>query len=252
MKQFNLTGFPSLVEMSIARLREFEPPAGYYGAFSGGKDSITIKALAVMAGVQVDWHYHQTGIDPPELVQFIRQHHPDVDRITQHPGIWRLVEKKGLPRRQGRWCCEMLKEHGGGGRVVITGVRWAESARRKNRRIFEACRKDGTKWYLNPIIDWTTKDVWEFIRGNALPYCKLYDEGFKRLGCVLCPMHGPVEVAVEQARWPKLSEAWRRAALRYWERQTDGGKKFPDGDSFFQWWLTRKGHDDKDQCVMFE
>ena len=61
-------------EIAIARLQNFEPPDGYYLAFSGGKDSVTILALAKQAGVKFDAHYHYTTCDPPELVQFIRRH----------------------------------------------------------------------------------------------------------------------------------------------------------------------------------
>lgn len=39
-----------------------------------------------------------------------------------------------------------------------------------------------------PIIDWSTEDVWNYIKTNNLRYCSLYDEGFDRIGCVLCPM----------------------------------------------------------------
>ena len=239
------------MDVAIERIKAFEPPEGYYLAFSGGKDSTVIYHLAVMANVKFDAHYAQVGIDPPELVQHIKRYYPDVERHTQHPSIWQLVEKKGLPRRQARWCCELLKENGGSGRIVITGLRWAESHRRRQRRMFEVCRKEAAKRYLHPIIDWNNAEVWAFIHDHQLPYCSLYDEGFTRLGCVMCPMQGPRQVAIERQRWPKLSEAWRRAAIRYWERQTDGGKKFPDGDSFFRWWLIRRKVTRADQCVMF-
>jgi len=67
------------VKRAIRLLQEHEPPEGYYGAFSGGKDSCTIKALAKMAGVKVRWHYNHTTIDAPELVRFIKSEHSDVE-----------------------------------------------------------------------------------------------------------------------------------------------------------------------------
>ena len=60
------------VQVAIDRLKTFEPPEGYYLAFSGGKDSVVIKALADMAQVKYDAHYNLTSVDPPELVQFIK------------------------------------------------------------------------------------------------------------------------------------------------------------------------------------
>jgi len=88
------------VEEAIERLRVFEPPEGYFGAFSGGKDSCVIKELAGMVGVKVDWHYNVTTIDPPELIYFIRKHHSDVvwDRpekpfLVLH--VWTRIQKLG-------------------------------------------------------------------------------------------------------------------------------------------------------------
>lgn len=65
------------VQISIDRLRTFEPDEGYYVADSGGKDSSCVIKLCEMAGVKFDAHYHATTIDPPQLVRFIRRHHPE-------------------------------------------------------------------------------------------------------------------------------------------------------------------------------
>ena len=155
---------------AIDRLREFEPPEGYYLAFSGGKDSIVLYDLAVKAGVKFDAHYNQGGIDPPELVYFIRKHYPDV--ITERPTttVWQGVQLHGMPRRQARWCCELIKEKSGGDRRVLTGIRWAESVRRSKRMMVEVCRADKTKIFIHPIIDWTSSDIWGYIKGNNMPY----------------------------------------------------------------------------------
>ena len=65
------------VEIAIKRLKAFEPPEGYFLAFSGGKDSQCVYHLAKMAGVKFDAHYNITSVDPPELVQFIKKKYPD-------------------------------------------------------------------------------------------------------------------------------------------------------------------------------
>ena len=99
--QLNMYGMDK-VQTAIKRLQTFEPPDGYYLAFSGGKDSVVIKMLADMAGVRYDAHYNVTGIDPPELVYFIRQHHPDVvweyprDKDGEVITMWRLIRKKKM------------------------------------------------------------------------------------------------------------------------------------------------------------
>lgn len=126
------------VEKAIMRLQTYEPPEGYYLCFSGGKDSIVIKALADMAGVKYDAHYSITTVDPPELIHFIKKYHKDVefeyprDKDGNRITMWNLIPNKQMPpTRLARYCCEHLKEHGGQGRLKITGVRWAESTRRK-------------------------------------------------------------------------------------------------------------------------
>lgn len=251
MSQLNLEG-ATKEEVAIARLREFEPPAGYYGTTSYGKDSQAVYLLTKLAGVKVDWHSYITGCEPPELVQFGRENFPDVIRARQGESIWTSVIVNGLPTRRFRWCCRLLKEQGGQGRLVLTGVRWQESRARRDRRMYEVCRKDGQKFFLHPIIDWTEAEVWGFLASMNAPHCSLYDEGYKRLGCVLCPMVGGKEAAKEARRWPKIADAWHRAAIRSWERQTKGMQKFPSGEAYWQWWLSRKGGQDKAQCVMFE
>ena len=69
--QTNFNGL-NMVDVAIKRIQMFEPPEGYYLAFSGGKDSVVIKYLADMANVKYDAHYNLTSIDHPKLVQFVK------------------------------------------------------------------------------------------------------------------------------------------------------------------------------------
>jgi len=235
-----LTGIRDRVQIAIDRLRNFEPDEGYYLAFSGGKDSVTILRLAEMAGVKFDAHYNVTTVDPPELVQFIKKQHPDVERHRPEMTMFQLIRYKHWPpMRKQRYCCEWLKEKGGEGRFVVTGVRWAESPRRKLQRgMLEQCATKHTRT-LNPIIDWSDADVWEFIRQEDVPYCSLYDEGFTRLGCVLCPLGSNQEK--EAARWPKIATAYLNTFDRLIEIRKAIGKKqkFETGQELFDWWIGR-------------
>ena len=137
--QINMQG-KDKVQVAIDRLKTFEPPEGYYLAFSGGKDSVVIKALADMAGVKYDAHYNLTSVDPPELVKFIKTFEDVIiDRPKDKNGnqitMWNLIPKKKMPPTQLiRYCCKDLKETGGSGRMTITGVRWAESVKRRNNQ----------------------------------------------------------------------------------------------------------------------
>ena len=76
--------------------------------------------------------------------------------------MWGLIVKAGMPpTRIARYCCRYLKERGGLGRTVITGIRLAESTRRSKRQRFETDSKNPSKRYIHLIFDWTTNEVWE-------------------------------------------------------------------------------------------
>lgn len=282
--QMNMYG-KDKVQVAIERLQAFEPPEGYYLAFSGGKDSVVIKALADMAGVKYDAHYNLTSVDPPELVHFI-QSIPDVvidipkDKDGNRITMWNLIPKKKMPpTRMVRYCCQVLKESQSDGRLTITGVRWAESPNRKknqgeitvmstkkkdkeelldsgnfadtdrggcilnndneeSRKMVEQCYKK-MKTVLNPIIDWTDEDVWEFIREYNVPYCKLYDEGYKRLGCIGCPMS--TKQAEELEKYPKYKKAYLSAFSRMLEelKKNDLTTTWKTPEDVYQWWISK-------------
>ena len=92
---------------------------------------------------------------------------------------------------------------------------------RENARIVEMCYKNHTT-LINPIIDWTSEDVWEFIHEYEIPYCCLYDEGFKRLGCIGCPMGSKEQRLKEFERWPKYYNLYMVAFEKMIENRGGG------------------------------
>lgn len=230
-----------LVQKTIERLKCFEPANGYYMAFSGGKDSCVLWRLAMMAGVKFDAHYSVTTIDPPELVRFIRKEYPDVKfERYKTPFLVEMV-KRGFPMRQSRWCCETYKEKDGMGRFVLLGVRWQESNKRSKRQMVETCYKNPCKRILNPIIDWTHDDVWTFIRAEKIPYCSLYDEGFKRIGCIFCPNQYWKRRIAEAVRYPRMKALFIKYFIKLYEKRKANGSKSVDrwknGEEMFLWWI---------------
>jgi phosphoadenosine phosphosulfate reductase len=248
LRELTLMGEREKVAIAIKRLQAFEPPEGYYLAFSGGKDSIVIKQLAIEAGVKFDAHYTMT-IDPPEVVRFIRQEHPDVAFLAPDKSMWALIkEHKMLPTRVARFCCDHLKERGGEGRFVMTGCRKAESAKRRQRTMVEVCHKAGVqgKRFIHPAIDWEDDDVWEFIRDRSLPYCVLYDQGDKRVGCVMCPMSNDERLR-DMERWPKIAGQYKRMAEWLWENAPRIHERYESGAAYFEWWVTNAPNVNADQ-----
>lgn len=251
------------VARAIELLREHEPAEGYYVAFSGGKDSTVIEHLCRVAGVKHEAWYNNTTIDPPELVQHIKKYYPYVKWNNPKVAMLRMVATgadesgKSPPTRISRWCCGVYKERGGNGKTKVIGVRAAESARRAGLWREWTLHHDGVSGIICPIVNWSDADVWNYIRGNVLPYCKLYDEGFTRLGCVGCPLAGPAGQRKEFDRWPKYERNWHRAIVENWERwhavpRLDGKPRyhagFKSGEEMWEWWISGVRKKSYDQC----
>lgn len=77
---------------------------------------------------------------------------------------------------------------------LLTGIRRDEHPDRAGRDYFEP-RESPPHSMVNPILDWTETDVWAFNTMFGLPYCELYDQGYRSLGCRPCTEHssGPEE-----------------------------------------------------------
>ena len=252
--EHNLFGTNDKVADAIKLLREHEPPEGYYLCFSGGKDSVVIHSLARRAGVNFTAHHNITTVEPPELMRFIRDNFPDV--VSEHPPLSMrdlIIKQKFPPLRLIRYCCAELKERGGQGRVKITGIRSQESARRAKRQQVES-DKHGSR-FVHVIKDWTTADVWAYIRENNLPYCKLYDEGFSRIGCVLCPFQSYQNSLRDIERWPAIADYYRRACRKSFEVNRDKFRAWKSGDEMFWWWVDGRRYvriaDDCNQIPLF-
>ena len=251
-----LLGEINKVEMAIERAKYFEPKdgRGYLLAFSGGKDSVATYYILKMAEVKFKAVYSPTSVDPPELIQFIKENFKDVEFAKYKETMWELIPRKLMPpTRMTRYCCDVMKERTGEpGDTVVLGVRWSESSKRKKLPMVGFWKK---KNILRPLIDWTDEDVWQFIKENKLPYCTLYDKGWERIGCIACPLN-PSKMKWELEQYPKFREAYIRAFERMISNRKKKGKEcsWKDGEEVLKWWLgeSLKAKPVEGQCSFFE
>lgn len=250
--------FQPLAEQSIEVLRTYAPKDGreILVAYSGGKDSCVLLDVVKRSGVPFHAVYRYCVLDPKELRAFIRLQMKDpANRLSiawPEKSLVQIARERGvMPIRNRRWCCEVIKEKRNNDPLVVTGIRWAESARRRRRRQMESCDRVGG-FMLHPIIAWRNEDVWSYIHERGLPYCSLYAEGYKRLGCVLCPMTRNTEQQIQ--RFPWAVKIWRAISRACYEtRLTRGHQTFKSEQEQWEWWLNRdaKVRTD-DDCPLFD
>lgn len=224
------------IKYSIELIKNNVPANGCDLGFSGGKDSIVIYQLAKMSGIKFRPIYNFTTVDPPDLVKFIKTFYPDAKFIRPEYSMFQLIayKKKGLPFRNNKFCCKWLKHNYNGSSIIVLGIRKQESQNRKNRKHID---KFEGRTQINPILDWTEKDVWNFIREQKLIYPELYDCGFKRLGCIGCPNAYYKTRQRQFKMYPKYKNVYVKAI----KILMSNGKRYADFDNeydVFDWWVS--------------
>lgn len=243
--------------------------------YSGGKDSDVLLHLAGKSGIPYEVLHSLTTADAPETVWHVR----DTFRRLEQAGVkctidthrtpeggnvtmWNLIPRKLMPpTRLVRYCCAALKETSGRGRWIATGVRWAESQKRKSRGVMETLHRDKTKRIIlmddnderrmmlencqlkgirtvNPIIDWRDTDILDYCAAEKISLNPLYACGWKRVGCIGCPMANKAR-KVQFARYPKIKAAYIRAFDRMLAERLKRGLPcdWQKGEDVMHWWM---------------
>lgn len=214
---------------AIAFVQEHFKDEKAYVGFSGGKDSIVTADLVKRSGIDYKLFYSFTGIDPPELVRFIRANYPECEMRRPQQTFWRNLSVHTPPSNRLRWCCTSLKKEPGYDVHLfhrIMGIRLEESSARSRYKQVNVYENLGHTHYY-PIFYFTESDVWDYINSRKLAYPKLYDEGFDRLGCVICPYHSEKTGKLHakyRSRWPKFFLRFERGITELYYKRVSQGK----------------------------
>src|SRR4029077_19108444 len=100
------------------------------------------------------------------------------------------------PRCCGDAKVDALEQALEGVEAWITGIRRAQATTRVDAAKLERDERRGI-WKVNPLVDWTEKDLWRYIYKHDLPYNRLHDQGYASIGCAPCTQPG----AGREGRW---------------------------------------------------
>jgi phosphoadenosine phosphosulfate reductase len=133
--------------------------------------------------------------------------------------VEKMVNEKGVNLfyesiENRRQCCHVrkivpLQRALAGLDVWISGLRKSQSVTRSDMQMVEwDKRHDLIK--INPLLNWSEEDVWDYIKKHNVPYNKLHDKGFASIGCQPCTRALKPGEEVRDGRWwwenPQLRE----------------------------------------------
>ena len=205
-----------LKNMERTAVREIKQNLGLAPAancsFSGGKDSTAVWHIAQKAGV-TDAFFIDTGLEFPETIEFVQSQNV---RLIQKAGdFWQAVEKAGPPGKDHRWCCKLLKLNPlkvhlaeTGPCVTVQGNRWYESWSRASLDAVSRNPNNPLQINLSPLRSWRALDVFLYLWLREVPYNPLYERGYERIGCYLCPAMLESELATMHETHPAMAARW--------------------------------------------
>ncbi|WP_440947799.1 phosphoadenosine phosphosulfate reductase family protein [Methanosarcina sp. T3] len=234
-----------------------------YVSFSGGKDSLVVLDLTRAALKQREFKafFLNTGIEFPETVEFARdlcrEMKVPLEEMSSGSAFWEQVEKFGPPAKDFRWCCKVCKlasagdletgksactlpeegdrqKHGSSiAYLTIDGKRKHESFSRARIAASETNPFVPAQLNIFPIRDWRALEVWLYIHWRGLSYNPLYDQGFERVGCWLCPSALAAEYSRVKVLHPEMHARWN-AFLLEWAKKRGLSEKFVE-HGFWRW-----------------
>lgn len=209
-------------------------------AYSGGKDSDVILQLAKEACINYEAIYKNTTIDPPGTIKHAQEMGATI--LSPKKTFRQLIAENGLPHRFMRFCCRELKEYKVRD-VCIIGVRREESRKRADKYIEPTeCRIYSNKERVSaiyPILDWSTKDVSDFLKDRGIKCAPLYyDENGvfhpeRRLGCMCCPLASKNNRISQFRQYKGMVRFYINAAQKFLDNHPKYQYKYKDAVEWF-------------------
>ncbi|MDD3538079.1 MAG: phosphoadenosine phosphosulfate reductase family protein [Eubacteriales bacterium] len=180
----------------------------------------------VISKEQSDWIYRVRCGNPQVYQKNVLGIRPDGRETRFHISEkWRYL--LDAPFQIGAGCCAEMKKKPldryakETERVPILGTMACESALRLQKWLLHGCNAfDNKKPVSMPLSFWLEENIWEYIHRFNVPYCKIYDMGYIRTGCIFC-MYG-VHLEPEPNRFQRLQKTHPKL-WRYCMKEWDAG-----------------------------
>ena len=145
-----------------------------------------------------------------------------------------LIRITGKPKQTQK----LAKEIGADFRVTRQGGLVMNMDNDSARRLAEQCYRTRATM-LNPIVEWSDADVWEFLNHYGCESNPLYKCGEKRVGCIGCPMQGYKGMKSDFERYPKYRALYVKAFDKMVENRQmkDRETDWKNGEEVFRWWV---------------
>jgi len=173
--------------------------------FSGGKDSLVL--MDQNRDLKAVYIYHELEFDQTlEYVESLQGTY-DIEIVKVHKDYFKMCEQLCIPSRRMKWCCKVFKLAPVAAYVkkhkikrCLTGVRADESSTRSS---YEETDDLFFPWIQErPLLNWTEKDIWRYIRNNNLSTNPLY-KYLDRVGCWCCPFNSKKDWGVARDFMPE-------------------------------------------------
>ena len=187
-------------------------------SYSGGKDSLAT-LLLVRDVLDPEILFADTGLEFPETLDNVNQiaRELDLPLKLQSSGdaFWQSINNFGPPTVEARWCCKVCKlgaiarvieNNYENGCLTFIGQRKYESEIRANSEHIWRNPWVGNQIGATPIQNWTAMHVWLYLFWKKAKYNPLYEQGFDRIGCWLCPSASMADFQRLREIHPELSE----------------------------------------------